>query len=193
MLFTSLITLKWTQHYEGNLLNISTSRTLSVTIKYHSTYEAEAGVTSHRAKRLLFAKVLYTSKGTSSFQIQRHLLACGDISSNPGPKRNIAPKFPCRECQKNVRNNQDAIMCAQCGVWSHVKCLGMSFNIFKYYLSHPKKDWTCTLCALPVFSDSFFSDSFFMNSLSEHSFLDDSEIDDEVDIKECIQKLRRKP
>lgn len=33
----------------------------------------------------------------------------------------------------------------------------------KYYLEHPDINWTCNLCALPNFSDSFFT-----NDHSEH-------------------------
>ena len=65
----------------------------------------------HRGKRYLPGRILHTSNGTSSFQIKKHLLICGDVSSNPGPGKKPTAKYPCGECHKNVRNNQDAILC----------------------------------------------------------------------------------
>ena len=85
---------------------------------------------------------------------------CGDISENPGPgKTKSATKYPCGECRKAVKNNQDAILCACCHKWSHAKCLQISPTIFRYYLDRPDLDWTCSTCALPPLSDSFFESS----------------------------------
>ena len=112
----------------------------------------------HRGKHYLPGRILHTSNGTSSFQIEKHLLICGDVSSNPGPSEKPKAKYPCGECHKNVRNNQDAILCAICKSWFHAKCLNMSRNIFRYYLAHSDIDWMCALCSLPPLSDSFFSE-----------------------------------
>ena len=122
----------------------------------------------HRAKRYLSGKLLHTFNGTGTFQLQRELQACGDISPNPGPKGKPNLKYPCSECHKSVRQNQDGIRCAQCSTWFYVKCLHMTDTIFKYYLKYPDIDWTCTLCALPSFSESFFMDS--ENEFSDSSF-----------------------
>ena len=97
----------------------------------------------HRGKYYLSGRILHTSNGTSSFQIEKHLLICGDVSSNPGPGKKPTAKYPCGECHKNVRNNQDAILCAICKSWFHAKCLNMSRNIFRYYLAHPDISCTC--------------------------------------------------
>ena len=112
-----------------------------------------------RAKRFLTCRVQHTAKGTSSFNLVRDVLICGDIQVNPGPtKTKPSLKYPCSECKKAVRNNQDAILCAGCNKWSHTKCLQMSHTIFQYYLSMPDIEWTCTSCALPPLSDSFFAE-----------------------------------
>lgn len=88
---------------------------------------------------------------------EKTLLVCGDISSNPGPKGNkVPPKYPCGECDKAVRNNQDAILCSTCFNWFHAKCLNMTLSIFHYYLNKPDIEWTCPTCALPTLKDSFF-------------------------------------
>ena len=112
-----------------------------------------------RAKRFLSCRVQYTAKGTSSFHLERVLLACGDVSVNPGPRKlKTAPKYPCNECQRAVRNNQDAILCSGCNKWSHAKCLHMSRTTFRYYLDKPDLEWTCATCTLPPLSDSFFAE-----------------------------------
>ena len=87
----------------------------------------------------------------SWFNIRR-LERCGDIHLNPGPI-----KFPCKECEKSVRNNQNAMLCSECGcLWIHAKCLNMSTSTFKYFLEWPTIDWICPLCSLPRLGDSFF-------------------------------------
>lgn len=102
----------------------------------------------HRGKRFLNTRILYTANGRSSFQFDRIIL-CGDVHPQPGPtvKRNI--KYPCKECGKSVCSNQDAILCAQCKIWSHAKCIGLSKGIFKHYLDNPNMDWTCGWSSLP--------------------------------------------
>ena len=112
-----------------------------------------------RPKRFTSRRVLHTLKGISSFSLERDLLLCGDVTTNPGPKgEKSMPEYPCSECHRAVRNNQNAILCATCGNWSHVKCLNMSRLIFQYYLDQPDIEWTCPACALPPLTDSFFEE-----------------------------------
>ena len=54
----------------------------------------------HRGKYYLSGRILHTSNGTSSFQIEKHLLIYGDVSSNPGPGKKPTAKYPCGECHK---------------------------------------------------------------------------------------------
>ena len=108
-----------------------------------------------RAKQFTSRRVLHTVKGISSFNLERDVFLCGDVAINPGPKgKKFMSKYPCSECHKAVRNNQDAILCATCGNWSHAKCLNMSRTIFQYYLDRPDIEWTCSACALPQLTDS---------------------------------------
>jgi hypothetical protein len=86
--------------------------------------------------------------GCSTFQVNLVFLT-GDVQTNPGPVLKKAPKYPCKECGKNIRNNQNAILCAVCNMWSHAKCLDMSTSAFKYYLQNPKLNWECNWCSLP--------------------------------------------
>ena len=92
--------------------SICLRNSLSVTrqFKINASFDVDS-----RAKRYLSSRVLYTSKGTSSFDFQRKLIICGDVDENPGPrKRSLSTRFACFECKKNVRNNQEAILCASC-------------------------------------------------------------------------------
>ena len=112
-----------------------------------------------RAKRFTSRRVPHTVKGISSFNLERDVLLCGDVAINPGPKgKKSMLKYPCSECHKAVRNNQNAILCVTCGNWSHAKCLNMSRTIFQYYLDQPDIEWTCPACALPPLTDSFFDE-----------------------------------
>ena len=97
--------------------------------------------------------------GISSFNLERDVLLCGEVAINPCPKgKKSRLKYPCSEFHKAVRNNQDAILCATCGNWSHAKCPNMSRTIFQYYLDRPDIEWNCPACALPQLTDSFFEE-----------------------------------
>ena len=73
----------------------------------------------------------------------------GDVHKNPGPVEKRTPKYPCSECGKGVRSNQDALLCAECNIWAHARCLNLSKDGFKYYLDHPDIQWNCSFCSLP--------------------------------------------
>ena len=92
------------------------------------------------------ARIPHSTNGIS------RLVMSGDIHSNPGPRVQKPPKYPCKKCGKNIGNNhEDAILsflCATCDVWSHAKCLKMSKSSFKYYLQHLDIDWIRPLCML---------------------------------------------
>ena len=131
----------------SNSIWLRNSLSVTCQFKINASFDVDS-----RAKRYLSSRVLYTSKGTSSFKFQTKLTICGDVAENPGARRrSLFTKFACSECKKNVRNNQDAILCASCNTWSHLKCAGMSNAIFNYYLKNPEVDWSCSFCALPQF------------------------------------------
>ena len=108
--------------------------------------------------------MLYYINGLATFRLLR---LSGDIALNPGPGKlarddvdqNCRWKYPCGECTKPVKNNQNGNLCSECSKWFHVMCIGMSVEIFRsYYLSHPDENWLCCMCALPALSDSYFED-----------------------------------
>ena len=64
--------------------SICLRNSLSVTrqFKINASFDVDS-----RAKRYLSSRVLYTSKGISSFKFQRKLTICGDVAENAGPRR----------------------------------------------------------------------------------------------------------
>ena len=91
---------------------------------FYSKHFCSARLQLHgRDNSYLKSRVLHTANGTSSFQFDRIAL-CGDVHPQPGPA--VKVKYPCKECQRNVRSNQNAILCANCETWSHAKCLRLT-------------------------------------------------------------------
>ena len=93
----------------------------------------------------LKCRVPYDVSGICSFQLKK---LSGDVHPNPGPSR-TGIKFPCGECQRSVRSNQDAILCATRERWFQARCIGMGKQVFKYYLENHHLDWECAFCSLP--------------------------------------------
>ena len=99
-------------------------------------------------KMYLSFRIPYTAKDTRTLQLSRIVLG-GDVHTNPGPSSKRMPKNSCKECEKTVRSNQEALLCVHCNTWSHVKCRGLRKAEFKSYKVCPKIQWTCSLCLLP--------------------------------------------
>ena len=115
------------------------------------------------------------ANGTSSFQFDRISL-CGDVHPQPGPA--VKVKYPCKECQRNARSNQNAILCANCQTWSHAKCLGFTNTQFKHYLDNSQIDWICNWCCLPFCNHSdlgFNAESNISNDFETSAIIQDQE------------------
>ena len=85
-----------------------------------------------RGKSYFTSRILYSATDVRTFQLRRIILG-GDIHKNPGPTRTTVTKYACKECDKTVRSNQNALLCAKCNGWGHAKCLGLNRIGFKYY------------------------------------------------------------
>ena len=101
-----------------------------------------------RSKMYLSSKIPYTAKDTRTLQLSQIILG-GDVHTNPGPSSKRMPKNPCKECEKTVQSNQEALLCVHCNTWLHVKCLGLRKAEFKWYKVCPEIQCTCSLCSLP--------------------------------------------
>ncbi|KAL9986964.1 hypothetical protein ACROYT_G001183 [Oculina patagonica] len=144
-------------YFSRNVLETWKHRETTNVTSYQTKFGSQVESTQRqrprcRGRRFLHCRVRHSTDERSWFNIQR-LECSGDIHLNPGPTK---LKFPCKECEKSVRNNQNAMLCSECGLWIHAKCLNMSASTFKYFLERPAIDWTCPLCSLPRLGDSFF-------------------------------------
>lgn len=77
--------------------------------------------------RLIGGHIPYYANTVSSFRL---LIICGDVELNPGPNSQDNEvktrwRYPCGECLKPVKSNQNGIRCALCSSWFHVKCIGI--------------------------------------------------------------------
>ena len=75
---------------------------MALVVRLHSQLSGLA--TKSRPHRYPTARILYTTKGTRSFQVES-LLTCGDIAKNPVPKVKPVVKFLCVDCKKSVITN----------------------------------------------------------------------------------------
>ena len=105
-----------------------------------------------------FLHVYYITYSLQGYWYKLFSISFKDIHPNPGPhrKRCSTPKYPCDECQHTVANKEDAKLCAEYETWFHTKCIHMGKYSFQYYLVNYNLDWTCFLCSLRKFGNSFF-------------------------------------
>ena len=144
-------TQKCSIHWEGGqrlLTDVSAILPQNSWNIYGARSWATARASSGRSKSYLASRFPYTANDTSNQQLSRIVLG-GNIHKNPGPTEKRTPKYPSKESGKGVRSNQDALLCTECNVWSHAKCINLSKAGFKYYLDYPDIEWTCSLCSLP--------------------------------------------
>ena len=144
-------TQKCSIHWEGGqrlLTDVSAILPQNSWDIYGARSWATPRASSGRSKSYLASRFPYTANDTSNQQLSRIVLG-GNIHKNPGPTEKRTPKYPCKESGKGVRLNQDALLCTECNVWSHAKCMNLSKAGFKYYLDYPDIERTCSLCSLP--------------------------------------------
>ena len=73
---------------------------------FYSKHFCSARLQVHgRGNSYLKSRVLQTANGTSSFQFDR--IALCDVV-HPQPEPAVKVKYPCKECQRNVRSNHNA-------------------------------------------------------------------------------------
>ena len=56
------------------------------------------------------------------------------------------PPFPCSVCTKNVKDNQPAILCSCCSIWSHNKCNNINKSDYKFFQDNPDEVFFCRTC-----------------------------------------------
>ena len=60
--------------------------------------------------------------------------------------KNYDPPFPCSVCAKNVKDNQPAILCSCCSLWSHNKCNNINKKEYKFYQDNTEEIFLCRQC-----------------------------------------------
>ena len=92
------------------------------------------------AKGYYGCRISYYPNSTRSFNLQ--LIACGDISVNPGPSK-------CPTCTRTVAVNHRATDCDSCRQRFHIKCgLITATNFRNFYKDDKDRLWTCPKCIL---------------------------------------------
>ena len=61
-------------------------------------------------------------------------------------RNNQNTRFPCSLCCKNVNNNNLAILCSYCNLWSHNKCSLVDCKQYKYHQLNPDVPFLCLKC-----------------------------------------------
>ena len=64
------------------------------------------------------------------------------------------PKYPCKICKSEVKDNDLSISCDICNMWSHIECVNISSKTYVKPQDDVISAWYCPICvrSLP-FSD----------------------------------------
>ena len=79
------------------------------------------------------------------------LLACGNISTNPGP----SSRFNCGLCDHRVTWRDQGVCCDKCGIWYHVACQSIGRSTLSA-LNSSGVSWVCCSCNCPNYSAIYF-------------------------------------
>ena len=63
-------------------------------------------------------------------------------------RKEYKPKYPCTKCDKQVKEQQNAIECTKCKKWTHLNCTRLTENEFRKHNENKKATWHCTKCAV---------------------------------------------
>ena len=84
-----------------------------------------------------------------------------------------AIKFPCKICENNVTNCDQAIQCDLCDSWVHIKCNDLNYIDYKF-LQNSNDPWFCISCCSKIFpfntvkNKNFISNFYDSNSKSKN-------------------------
>ena len=136
--------------------------TIKLSIGYHSS-----------RSKFGKASINYYPNSTATFNLP--LAMSGDIEVNPGPV-----KDPCGNCNRPVKSNQRSLLCEDCSLYWHQKCIP-EMNITQYTLLISSTiDWFCPNCLSASLPFSSCSDTSFQEAFAD---LPNSSHPSAVDIK----------
>ena len=68
-------------------------------------------------------------------------------------------KYLCTQCYKPCKNNQNAIQCDWCSLWTHVTCSDLSQKNFQTLCIDSSQDFVCKNCFFNVFPFQVLNDN----------------------------------
>ena len=84
------------------------------------------------------------------------------------------PEYPCSVCGKNVNNNNLAILCMHCKLWSHNKCNNIEIKQYREHQLNPELPFNCIRCNENIFPfmklNDFEFDSFLKKGIDNVQF-----------------------
>ena len=63
-------------------------------------------------------------------------------------KEYTGKKYPCVQCQKPCKENQNSIECDECKKWTHLKCTELTNEQFSKLSEKPEETWDCQKCTI---------------------------------------------
>ena len=66
---------------------------------------------------------------------------------------NIKLKYPCKQCSKSCKSNQNCICCDICNMWYHIKCVSLTLSQFNSLKANSSMPYFCSSCmseTLPI-------------------------------------------
>ena len=63
-------------------------------------------------------------------------------------KEYTGKKYPCVQCHKPCKENQNSIECDECKKWTHLKCTELTNEQFSKLSEKPEETWDCQKCTI---------------------------------------------
>ena len=107
----------------------------------------------------------------------------------------ISNEVKCSICYQNVKNNQHAIMCSNCDLWSHTKCNYIDKKQYKEYQLNPHLIFYCLKCKEDFIPFMSLNDHEFDNAVKKGEMLSQNitftNFSPSVSQKEMFDKLNK--
>ena len=138
------------------------------TVFTEATLQLYAAVTSRyeslKLRGFFFEKTfgMLSSSPRNSITALKLLLIVlsGDVEIQPGPSFSAsttpALDYPCSMCGHEVGDDDWALECDKCNLWSHINCTGVSEEEYRYFQNLSSFVWYCPTCDIMNISDSLF-------------------------------------
>ena len=72
---------------------------------------------------------------------------------NPGPNPLDTTLYPCSICREVVTDDDAAIICDQCNLWTHTVCANITYAEYEHLLTQDSFERKCQKCDLSTLAD----------------------------------------